>query len=137
MTAFLIVQDVRAAGSDDLRGWSWSSTIGWTSLNCINLDSCPPTGIDYGIDFDAAGAVNYRVTVNFITGAVTGWSWNGNDDGTGVGWMDWSYANILLSETICDNGLDDEGDGAVDCADKDCDLLQGGTVLGVPVFCHL
>lgn len=200
---FLFVQNVHAAGTDDLRGWTWSERVGWTSLNCINLDSCPPGGINYGVDFSPAGAVtgwawservgwicfgsscgglapdglpteasvslvsgqmrgwgkiwnlgekgwislscvdlgtcgivDYRVTVNFLTGSVTGWSWNGNDDGTGVGWMDWSYANILLSETVCDNGLDDDNDGNADCADQDCDGLQGGTVLGSPVFCQ-
>ncbi|MSP16457.1 MAG: hypothetical protein EXR73_07590 [Myxococcales bacterium] len=28
-------------------------------------------------------------------------------------------------ETVCDDGLDDDGDGAVDCADYDCDRLAG------------
>ncbi len=203
VAGFLIAQNVSAAGTDDLRGWTWSERAGWSSLNCINLDSCPPNGADYGVDFDGAGVVtgwawsenigwicfgttcggtspdgssssasisfisgimrgwarvwslgdrgwislncidlgtcgtvDYKVAVDFASGAVSGWSWNGNSDGTGIGWMNWSYAAILLRENDCDNGLDDDTDGLADCADSDCDGAQGGAVGGNPVYCQ-
>lgn len=195
--------EVKAAAADDLHGWSWSERIGWISFNCTNLATCPPAGVNYGVDFSGAGAVtgwawsenigwvcfgstcggvapdgnpsaasvnlatgemrgwgqivnlgsrgwvslscvdlatcgivNYRVTVNFAAGTVSGWSWNGNSDGSGIGWMDWKFANVNLIELICDNGIDDDGDTLIDCADSDCDGRLGGTVSGNPVYCQ-
>ncbi len=201
---FLFVRNkVWAAPTDDMYGWAWSDKIGWTSFNCTNLATCPPAGVNYGVDFSAVGAItgwawsenigwicfgstcggvapdgqptaasvnlttgemrgwgqivnlgnrgwvsfscvdlgtcgvsNYRVTVNFATGIVSGWSWNGNTDGTGIGWMDWRFARVNLIELICDNGLDDDGDTLIDCADPDCDGRLGGTVAGNPVYCQ-
>lgn len=196
-------KSAKAAATDDMFGWTWSDRIGWVSLNCTNLATCPPAGIDYGVDFSVAGAItgwawsenigwicfgstcggvapdgqptaasvsmisgqmrgwaqivnlgsrgwislscvdlgtcgviNYRVTVNFAASTVSGWSWNGNADGSGIGWMDWQYAKITLRELICDNGIDDDGDTLIDCLDSDCDGRQGGVIDGNPVYCQ-
>ena len=33
-----------------------------------------------------------------------------------------------INEEICDNGIDDDGDGMIDCADEDCCCAQGPTL---------
>lgn len=52
----------------DLRGWAWSSTIGWLSFNCIDTNSC--------------GQSDYRVEIDPITGLLSGWAWSSS-----VGWV--------------------------------------------------
>lgn len=111
--------------SGQMRGWArfWSlGDSGWISLSCVDLGIC--------------GTADYRVTVNFVNGAVSGWAWNGNSDGSGIGWLDWKFATVALVETICDNGLDDDGDSLIDCSDSDCHGQVGGSVGGNPVYCQ-
>ncbi len=206
LTVFLFLvfaPHVKASADDDLRGWAWSERVGWISFNCSNLDTCPPGGINYGVDFSLTGAItgwawsenvgwicfggtcggtapsgsaasasinlangqmrgwgrivglgslgwislscedlgtcgtaDYRVTADLTDGTVSGWSWNGNLDGSGIGWMDWKFALVQVRETVCDNGLDDDNDGSADCLDADCDGMQGGLVGGAPVTCE-
>lgn len=52
----------------DLRGYAWSSNIGWISLNCQNDGSCAATN-------------NYKVTINSDR-TITGWGWSSN-----IGWV--------------------------------------------------
>ena len=84
----------------ELRGWAWSSTIGWISMSCANQGSCATS--DYGVSVDAsgdlsgygwsenvgwvsfeptigappsaAGNVNGRARLNTSTGALEGWA---------------------------------------------------------------
>ena len=37
-----------------------------------------------------------------------------------------------LEDEICDNGIDDDGDGQVDCGDEDC--FEGDVCVDVPVY---
>src|SRR3989344_1477774 len=43
-------------------GWAWSSTVGWVSFNCINLNSCAT--VVYGVSLDPA------------TGVLSGYAWS-------------------------------------------------------------
>ena len=40
--------------------------------------------------------------------------------------------NVFFSNSseICDNGIDDDGDGLVDCADPDCEVDAPGSISG-------
>lgn len=97
------------AADFEVHGWAYIPSLkdrGWVSLNCDN------TG--------AVGCSEYFVTMNLGTGTVTGFAWNGNDDGTGVGWIDFSTSTLVTNETLCADGLDGDLDGRIDCADVDC-----------------
>jgi hypothetical protein len=52
----------------ELKGWAWSSNIGWISMSCENQNTCATR--------------DYRVSVNQDTGALTGYAWSDN-----VGWL--------------------------------------------------
>jgi len=44
-------------------------------------------------------------------------------------WFDNIYfGEVCETYEICDNGIDDDGDGLIDCADPDCSLLSNGGV---------
>lgn len=97
------------AADYEVHGWAYIPSLknrGWVSLNCDNSG--------------APGCSTYGVTMNLGTGTVTGFAWNGNDDGTGVGWIDFSTATLVASETLCADGIDNDLDGRIDCADTDC-----------------
>lgn len=76
-------------GKDDqFFGWAQVLNLGaegWISLNCENLNECATS--------------NYHVVLNDLLGDFTKgafndyWAWNGNDDGTGVGWIDFSIVS--------------------------------------------
>ncbi|MEK7073436.1 MAG: hypothetical protein AAB974_03310 [Patescibacteria group bacterium] len=105
----------------EVHGWAKIISLknrGWVSLNCDN------TG--------AVGCSDYFVTMSLGTGTVTGFAWNGNDDGTGVGWIDFSTSTLVTNETLCADGLDGDLDGRIDCADVDClgVLGPGGVTCG-------
>ncbi|HBI25738.1 MAG: hypothetical protein UT41_C0001G0079 [Candidatus Wolfebacteria bacterium GW2011_GWC2_39_22] len=55
-----------------VRGWMWSSNIGWISLDCRDGGRCG-TG---------AGQANYSSPVNLTTGVVSGYAWSSN-----IGWI--------------------------------------------------
>ena len=65
---------VSAGETDRLKGWAWSSNIGWISFNCTNLDTC--------------STVNYGVTINNSNTTLSGYAWSEN-----VGWIDFSGAS--------------------------------------------
>jgi hypothetical protein len=79
------------------------------------LDACGGTVL--ACNDDSVGLLS---TVNFATTAGTSYwvhvsGWNG---GIGAGTLDISCA--AGAAEICDNGIDDDLDGAIDCADSDC-----------------
>ncbi|MFW6210337.1 MAG: hypothetical protein ACOC4E_02485 [Patescibacteria group bacterium] len=54
----------------ELRGWAWSSTIGWISLSCANTTACAADGgVDYGVNVDDSGNLS-------------GYGWSEN-----IGWV--------------------------------------------------
>jgi hypothetical protein len=57
-----------ADASDNVRGWAWSSTVGWVSFNCLDSGSCASS--DYGVNIDLP-------SMNF-----SGYAWS-----SGVGWI--------------------------------------------------
>lgn len=61
------------AAVDELRGWAWSSNIGWVSMNCADRGVC--------------GSSSYRVLVSLSTGGLSGYAWSSN-----VGWIHFSPA---------------------------------------------
>lgn len=74
IVAFIALQKpVADAFSDDdgVRGWAWSSTIGWISFNCADQGVC--------------GSSNYAVRMNRDTGVFSGYGWSSN-----IGWVDFA-----------------------------------------------
>jgi hypothetical protein len=73
--------------------WGWAQVInmganGWIALNC-----------DKDVGADDCGSSNHFVTLNDSTGDFTNgaandhWGWGKNDEGSGVGWVDFSIVN--------------------------------------------
>lgn len=62
-----------SAAVDELRGWAWSSNIGWVSMNCADAGA------------GGCGSSSYRVLVNPSTGGLSGYAWSSN-----VGWIHFS-----------------------------------------------
>jgi hypothetical protein len=66
-------------GDGQVNGWAKILTLGdngWIKLRKFSSDD----GGDYGVSIDAAG--------NF-----SGWAWNANTDGSGIGWISFNCAN--------------------------------------------
>ncbi len=59
--------------TNEVEGYAWSDTIGWTSFNC-------KTGGEGGTN--NCGTSNYKVTINPATGEWDGYAWNSN-----IGWI--------------------------------------------------
>ena len=72
---FTVAGVAYAGETDRVKGWAWSSNIGWISFNCTNLDTC--------------GNVDYGVTVNNANTNLSGYAWSEN-----VGWIDFSGATF-------------------------------------------
>lgn len=68
LAAFTLSLSLAHAGTEhNLKGWAWSSNIGWVSFNCTNESTC--------------GTVNYGVTLE-SDGDLVGYAWSGT-----VGWI--------------------------------------------------
>ncbi|MFA5248012.1 MAG: hypothetical protein WC415_02070 [Patescibacteria group bacterium] len=85
---------ISAGSADKTTGWTWSSSVGWTSFNCINNSSCATA--DYGVDVNTSPA-----NKNF-----SGYAWNSN-----VGWISFeetdappdAYAFAANCSGLCDS----------------------------------
>jgi hypothetical protein len=64
-----------AGDNDNVRGWAWSSTIGWISFNCVNNSTCGTS--DYGVKIGSS-------TMNF-----SGYAWS-----SGVGWISFQDTGV-------------------------------------------
>lgn len=76
LSAFLILnsrKEVKAEADDNLRGYAWSSNIGWISMNCENTDSCDTDTSTYGVNIDP-DAGNFE-----------GYAWSEN-----IGWINFN-----------------------------------------------
>ena len=73
-----------------LSGYAWGSNIGWVSFNAADVTGCP-TGV-YGSDTQLNGCTP---SLNFSTGAVTGWAriLSSIAAENGGGWVELSGAN--------------------------------------------
>lgn len=68
----------------NLKGYAWSSNIGWISLNC--LDGSTTGGSVCGT---GTGQSNYSVNVNPTTGAFSGYAWSSN-----IGWLSFQSSDV-------------------------------------------
>lgn len=80
-------RDSYSGKEDEFWGWAKVEALGdegWISLNCENLDECAVSNYHVALD---------NTTGIFDKGAFNdNWGWGGTDEVTGVGWMDFSYA---------------------------------------------
>lgn len=127
------------SGTVEVRGWAKVcklGTKGWISLNCTDPGTC-------------GGVFPYKVRYNtaakaFYTGAHSpplpannsSLGWNGFNDGTGLGYVDFQYLTLNIanegtltpSATVCSDGIDNDLNGQVDCADSSCSANAACTV---------
>lgn len=115
-----------------VNGWAKvcnQGSKGWISLNCANPGACAV--YDYKVYYNPANK-----TFNGEPGGghpipnIKSLAWNGNTDGSGFGYISFQYATLNTPtenlfppgpvETNCRNGLDDDLNGYVDCADALC-----------------
>ncbi len=62
------------SSGDSLAGYTWSETVGWTSLSCESSDSC--------------GTSNYKIAVA-SNGGLSGYAWNDS-----IGWISANSADL-------------------------------------------
>lgn len=83
----------------DFEGYAWSENIGWIDFSNAHFDSASgdvtgtaqivALGADGTIqleDDNTGDAINYGVSIDG-DGDFHGWAWNGNADGSGIGWI--------------------------------------------------
>ncbi|MBU1034350.1 hypothetical protein KKD42_00960 [Patescibacteria group bacterium] len=111
----------------NFHGWAKACALGdegWISLNCN--DPAPPAcaAYAYRVPFDMS--TQAFVDTSFPGSPANGssFAWNGNTNGSGLGYFDFRLAYLSgISENtaaLCSNAMDDDLDGAVDCADSEC-----------------
>lgn len=61
------VPAVQAGEFENVRGWVWSGTAGWISLNCVDPGTCDT--VDYGVTFE-------DVPGNKNLATLSGWAWS-------------------------------------------------------------
>lgn len=115
--------DPAGLGTLGVHGWANVCNLkdnGWISLNCSEPGAC-------------GGA--YPYSVKYVTGtgyfgnptpppALESYAWNGNADATGFGYMDFRNVRVTSPESVaagnCADGLDNNVNGKIDCADSGC-----------------
>lgn len=89
--------------------WEIMPNDGWISLNCQDMGVCATS--------------NYSVTIDTTDNTdVGGWAWSANSIGgqsAGLGWFDFSQV-VGTKEFMCQDLIDNDADGDIDCADIDC-----------------
>jgi hypothetical protein len=130
----------------DITGYAWSSNIGWISFNSSALIGCPTNPCQaklVGNNFTGwakATAANGNGWDGWIHLSGTGYGLTLDSDDTIDGYMwggpvvGWAHSYSLSTDfqDSCDNGVDDDGDGATDAVDPDCDDDGGGEILVQP-----
>jgi hypothetical protein len=82
------------SATDKVNGWAKILSLGddgWINFNQPNESGLPlefPATLP--IDF---GGVSFGVSISSDTSEFTGWAWNGNDDGSGIGWISFNCAD--------------------------------------------
>ncbi|HWQ99922.1 MAG TPA: hypothetical protein VN397_03700 [Candidatus Methylomirabilis sp.] len=112
-----VVSTARIDVSNRLRGWAKFINLtdpdGWISLNCLDTGGA-----------GSCATSNYGPTVNLGTGIFSGYAWHGLAGGLGWGWID--FSGVRMSTTTeativrCHDGIDNNLNGSVDCADAGC-----------------
>lgn len=111
---------------NELQGWAKFCNLddeGWISLNCEDA----PGG---------CAASDYRVAFDFSTGQADPdpndhWAWNGLAGALGWGWIDFSGVEMNrdsedagIDPPLCTDGIDNDYDGKIDCADEGCNKVE-------------
>jgi hypothetical protein len=102
------LERVAATNSDNVRGWAWSDTGGWLSMNDLNAGS---GGGSYGVDIDDA------------TGLLSGFAWSDNQ-----GWMCFGSSCTV---SACANGANAPTGGQPSAG------AVAGEIRGWAMFCNL
>jgi hypothetical protein len=74
------------ASTYELHGFAWSSTVGWISMNCAELNA---TGGYWTSGATWCSTNNYSVVLDSVTGVTSGHAWSPN-----VGWISFDAADI-------------------------------------------
>lgn len=80
--------------TDRVNGWAKILSLGddgWINFNQSDGSGLPlefpePLPIDFG-------GISFGVSIASSTSEFTGWAWNGNDDGSGIGWISFNCAD--------------------------------------------
>ncbi|MEO5927920.1 MAG: hypothetical protein ABIO72_04325 [Patescibacteria group bacterium] len=111
----------------DFHGWAKvcnEGNEGWISLNCADVSPSACGSYSYHVPFDMSSHFFEDTTGGGSPANGTSFAWNGNDDGTGFGFIDFHQAHMSVStentDPSCSDGLDNDIDGAIDCTDSGC-----------------
>ncbi|MCI0479694.1 hypothetical protein L0Y59_04060, partial [Candidatus Uhrbacteria bacterium] len=115
----------------NFHGWAKvcnEDSLGWISLNCADLNPTVCGIYPYRVPLDLSTAMFRDPTGVGSPMNGTSFAWNGNSDLSGFGYIDFSQAYMLIpgENTVarCTNTVDDDLDGATDCADTECAPLS-------------
>lgn len=120
---------------------------GWISLNCEDTGTCNspalPGDLNYRLVYNPVDQRFYVSPYNGQPALAAGipFGWNGNSDGTGLGYISF-YPNaglpggmhIVSPVEVCNNGKDDNFNGQIDCADAAC-VGSPFCIAGCPGVC--
>lgn len=129
-----------APATVEVHGWANIcnlGTSGWISLNCQESPGsggvgCPALAYKYRAVFvsDPTSSFQGNFGNPLPPPDLASYGWNGNDDGTGYGYVDFRMMRLNSPENtapLCADGIDNNLNGKVDCADPVC--------AASPVFC--
>jgi len=118
------------SGILDVHGWAKvcsEGSAGWISLNCHDPGAC--ASYAYGVKYNTATKYFNGLT-DHPKPNTSSLAWNGNSDGSGFGYITFEYANLTTPtepnltpgppESNCHDGVDNDLNGLVDCADSAC-----------------
>ena len=118
-----------------VHGWANICSLGsdgWVSLNCEEAPGsggvgCPLLSYKYHAIFSTSPRVDGNQYFGAVTPPPDSYGWNGNVGGTGYGYFDFArtYFQPPVENTVplCTDGLDNNLNGAIDCADPSCAVL--------------
>lgn len=97
---------------------------GWISLNCADTNPGACGAYAYRVPFDMTTHYFEDSTGGGSPVNGTSFGWSGNNDNSGFGYIDFRKGNIKLTPEnngpVCQDGLDNDLDGPLDCADNEC-----------------
>ena len=82
--------DFVSAVPGEINGWAKILSLGddgWIRFSYSEEGSPLPFPIPFPFSEINVGGLEYDAGVDMVTGNLFGWAWNGNDDGTGIGWI--------------------------------------------------
>lgn len=111
----------------NLHGWAKVCSLGdagWISLNCADTSPSSCGSYAYRVPLDLSTLALTDASPPGSPGNGTSFAWNGNDDQSGLGYIDFRNAYLHpqpeQSDAQCSNGMDDDLNGLIDCNDAGC-----------------